>query len=80
MVRIIKDKMTNNGRQNTLHNTKDWTTRTRRLAKYYSPNYLKVKEKFEDTKGIKGKRTDNTIAIKKGQNDKQWSTTHYTEN
>ena len=44
----------------------------------------RAQKPFEDTKGeiikCKRRRTDNTIAKRKGQKDKQRSTKHYTKN
>ena len=44
----------------------------------------RAQKPFEDTKGEiiirKRRRTDNTIAKRKGQKDKQRSTKHYTKN
>ena len=43
--------------------------------------YLKVTRMLEDTKRLIGRKTHNAmVKEKKGQNDKQWSTKHYTEN
>jgi hypothetical protein len=66
-------------------NTKDWTTQTRRWAKYYSLNYrlhlsegLRKVLRYQRDKGKKDRQYNDNKENR--QNDKHWSTKHYTEN
>ena len=73
MARMKKNKKTSNGRQDTTQNTTCWTTRTplksedelRFIPEIIGSAYLKAQEKFEDTKGVNGWSTVNTMTIKK---------------
>ena len=49
------------------------------ISEIINSDYLKVKEKLEDNKGVNG-RTQYNGNIEKVQNDKQRSITLYTEN